>query len=308
VKNDQRKFGLTRLFIDNQGFIELPKHEFEAIVIARNGLFGVLELEEKLDLVLENFLELEQELLNIALRQSVSIFPVWNAGMVDRQRVNRRLANLLTTARLYFDQKSRELANIYGRKSQVWINFRAFRDEHLNANLGCRVMSELRDYIQHRSLPVHTLTYHSGWEEHKNRSFLVYMTIPKVNVRLLEADRDFERSVIEELKQLGELVDIRPLVREYVESLALLHQQLRGLTDSDEKNWFALLEKSMFQYAKTFGENLTGLAAVELDQDGDIIRELDIFKDPIERLKFLRTKNASFQKFSLRYVSGRNTP
>jgi hypothetical protein len=69
----------------------------------------------------------------------------------------------------------------------------------------------------------------------------------------LVEDQEFERSVLRELRQLGEGdINIAPFVREYVQSLGIVHEWLRAETKDHFTEWKAslnaALERAITQY------------------------------------------------------------
>jgi hypothetical protein len=91
------KFGITEIFAACDWFIEITKARFDEIRRVREKVLLGLYLEEKFDMALENYAELERELLGIALRES--LFDEPQSDTADRRLANRRLMNLLTTVR-----------------------------------------------------------------------------------------------------------------------------------------------------------------------------------------------------------------
>jgi hypothetical protein len=63
-------YGLTCDVLTCKHFLFLTEEEFEAARKARGHLFEVLDIEEKLNIVLENYIEYEHELLQITLKDA----------------------------------------------------------------------------------------------------------------------------------------------------------------------------------------------------------------------------------------------
>lgn len=119
-----------------------------------------MAVEERLDLVLGNYEELEQELLNASLSEALYDDPddPWNASMGMMQRFARRLANLLTTTRAYCDQLPHAMNALYGHDSSQSAAVKAFFHGEYDTVLGYRVCEALRNYVQHRGSPIHEMT------------------------------------------------------------------------------------------------------------------------------------------------------
>jgi len=68
--------------------------------LAKHQLIVFLGIEEKLDLLLENYAEYERCLFDLAFHRLLFQDLDWISAQGDRQLMNRRLANLLSAARL----------------------------------------------------------------------------------------------------------------------------------------------------------------------------------------------------------------
>jgi hypothetical protein len=99
----------------------------------------------------------------------------------------------------------------------------------------------------------------------------------------LEADGGFKASVLTELKTIGRYVPIAPLVREYVEGVAAVHDRLRALSDPYVTAWEALLGTVEDRARITFPDHQVGLPVVVETEEG-IWSQIDyVFRDPWKR-------------------------
>ena len=112
--------------------------EFESVKTAHRNLLVFLSVEEKFSALLENYAEYENELLSLTLRHSLFYTWEWSTLMGDLQTVNRRLANVLTMARLYIDSVRHDLNEVYGSgNALVSAMERAFQNAN-DSSLGYR--------------------------------------------------------------------------------------------------------------------------------------------------------------------------
>ena len=116
-----------KITIDELGFcdfISITEEEFQRIREAKKIILHGIALEAKLDHVLENYAELESELLNMALEHS--IFPGKINDLLDggAHLLNRRIVNLLTTTRLFLADDLDEADDLLPRRgSQAGLPF-----------------------------------------------------------------------------------------------------------------------------------------------------------------------------------------
>jgi hypothetical protein len=302
------KVGIKTLSLDGP-LLEMAPEEFEHLKRARRGFMVLREIEEKLDLVLENFAEYEQELLSLTLRRTLFWDLSWSSFVNDINLINRRLANLLTTGRLYLDQVKGDIHSIYNRDGPVSQGLNKRLAEVYDAKFGYRVMEALRNHMQHRGLPITGVNYPTKREGSSGARRLRWRIAPYLDVDVLRGNEGFKKSILKELEIRGPKVVIIPLVREYVEGIGCVHDYLREATSKDLSEWVQQLEGVIRSSRTEFGdEDMTGVTLVtETDPESDSVegaKTEQIFTDLLERHKFLAGKNLSLKNLALHFVSG----
>ena len=117
----------------------------------------ILDIEEKFNIVLENYAEFERMLLNVSLDRMLFSGHDWSAAMNELHAINRTLVNLLSTCRVYIDQVPQNLGAIFkGDSSPVEVLRKQMATEY-DGHLGYRVLEAMRNYSQHRALPLQML-------------------------------------------------------------------------------------------------------------------------------------------------------
>jgi hypothetical protein len=109
-------YGLARLLLGSPKFVAITEDEYTDIRRRREILREALFIEEKFDLVVDNYLEFETDLLDSAAREMVRGVSSWTAFQGERNQMNRRIVNLLSSCRLYLDHTHHHLSNIGGSK------------------------------------------------------------------------------------------------------------------------------------------------------------------------------------------------
>jgi hypothetical protein len=303
------KYGISKIVMGFPGFIDIDEVEYKRIKDARANLFEFLFLEEKLDLVTENFLEYETELLSIACRSMVFHDVDYFTMSRDRNIVSRRIVNLLSACRMYLDQSIHHIKNIYGENSG---NVNLVKKEiasQYDQNLGFRVMEALRNYVQHRGFPIHKIQFSGAWLdiESDENSRLLHTIVPLISVSELADDDKFKRTVLKEMlaiqNKLG--IDIRPLIRDYMESIGKIHEKVREFIHLDVKEWESILNDTINKFQREFGaeESLAGLAIVAKKDDSHWVESKTIFMEFIEKRRALENKNRFFVNLHKCYAS-----
>jgi len=94
------QYGITKLLIGSNNCLDISQEEFEEAKIAKHSLVEVLSIEEKHNLILDNYAEYESELLGLGLKRMLFSDRNWSSFESEIHIVGRRLINLLTTCRL----------------------------------------------------------------------------------------------------------------------------------------------------------------------------------------------------------------
>lgn len=299
-------YALTRLVFEERIVLEITPERYRELVAAAEGVTSALDVEEKFNLVLENFEEFEAELLRGALANSLFQNTDWSDKMTELHRLNRRLVNLLATCRLYVDQVPHNLSQEFAEDPGLSAAFEASKSREFDARLGYRVMDALRNYMQHRSLPVHVLSYQSAWRDLPAGRMREHTVAPETEPQTIREDGKFKPATLAELEGLGARVDMTPLARQYVAGLAAVHKDLRsGMARLVEK-WDGIIAQAGTEFLAAGASELTGLAAVRVS-DEKYLDAVHISPSPTMRRRWLEQKNRSVEHYEAALVASRRT-
>ena len=289
-----------------QETLEISEAEFVEISAAKRGLVTAIGFEEKLYVLLENYAEFERELLNLNLRRLVFADNGWSTFQDDILAVNRRLANLLTAARLYLDQVDHDLASTFGDESPAVQAVRTARNNEYDRRLSYRTMEAIRNYLQHRSFPIHHLSFGMERDEAKGQVFAAHTICPSISLAEIRRDGRLKTAVLEELTSEGDLVPVTPLVREYVEALGRVHESVRVAAEERVAAWEATVTTTIARARTVCGDSKIGFLAVARSEDTEE-QEIQLFSDLIDRRQFLQRRSSHAAVLAKHYVSGKTT-
>jgi len=304
------KYYLTDFIYEKQEFYEISEDIYKNLLLSKSNLFQVLFIEEKLDLVVENYTEYEMELLNSSIHQMLYHNNNWSSYSNDINRISRRIVNLLTTSRLYLDHIIHHLNILYGSNNNKTETIKTKISSEYDSNLSYRIIYALRNYVQHRGFPIHGCNYNAVRTEDKNsnQGNLLYTVTPYINADKLEEDKGFKEIVLDEIKELGDKIDIKPIVRGFIDSVGNIHQEVRAILNADILLW----EKCLFETVKSFNnrfgreENKFTVHLLATRDNGEHEENTTIFKDFIEQRKSLEMKNRNFNFLSSRFVTSQS--
>ena len=313
------KYAITPGVVGIRGSIDIPADEFTKLRSVQKHLIYVLNIEETFDLLLENYAEFESDFLRLS--QRLSLFGEHGEPLGPRREVNRRLANFLSSARLYVEQVRQDLEAIYGIRSKpVGAFIRSCCKQR--ASLAYRAMEALRNYAQHRGFPVQTIIAKFEREDTSRGAQLRAGLRLFVNVQHLRENADFNSDDTRAVEELATRVDgngnvnLTPFVREYMERLCEVHESMRSRISADvavrEHTIIAAVDRARAAFGEDF-KNFEGFKLVA----GNIVAEeedCEEFLQPVESeeiyMKYmgwrrgLEIKNRDFGRLSAQYVTG----
>ena len=129
-----------------------------------------------------------------------------------------------------------------------------------------------------------------------------HTVVPSLQPTYLKEEGGFKASVLQELSALGDLVDLRPLVREYVVGIFAVHQDLRARWADKVNTADSIIREMIDRYKEVAGDDTLGLAAVRRDDDNNTAEAVSVFDEPIERRRWLMMRNAMIAHVDKHFV------
>jgi hypothetical protein len=273
-------------------FTDITKEEFQRVVAARDACLVALGLEEKFDLVLDNFCEFEVEMLRLAEVHLVWGVVEYGDVMGDRLLLDRRIVNLLTASRLYLDHSAHSLSGLFGNESFEVAEVEKKKNELYDSVFGYRLMEALRNHVQHRDLPVHIIGFENKRVEGRNVDCTEVTIVPRLDVRTLIEDGEFKKTVLEEVKKMGEEIDLRLAIREYVASLLALYKKVREIASPRLAREMQAYLEAIEKFSVLNGKKVD-TPRLAIESDGHVLLE-DVWlgRTFVDHWKHLEKKNS----------------
>jgi hypothetical protein len=300
-------FAITRAVFEERLRLPVSDDRASDIQAAVRGARGTLDVEEKLNIVLENFEEFEGALLGLALDRALFQRGEWSSQIGDLHALNRRLVNLLATARLYIDQVPHSLSRLFGEDRAIPDAFDAMKSREYDGFVGYRVMEALRNYLQHRSLPIHVISHNARRVDRLAPSALEHTINAVIHPQDYREDGKFKAETLKELESMGTDVELPPLVRQFLSCLGRIHTDLRALLAPFEASWDTVIKESGDQFLAAGASDLTGLVLVSLTGERTYDVVVHIAPGPIVRRQELELKNRYVQHYERLLVANRST-
>lgn len=292
--------------------VPITETEYNRLLTCWTSLGQIASIEEEWDSLIQNYIELELELIRSAMNAMVLSHGDYHEANQTRLGFARRLSNLLHSCKSYLDHTPHYLKKL--TTAGLESSFRTATNSAYDASASYRFMEALRNYAQHRGLPLHGATFDAGWtgrfaDGPEDRGLLRHSSYASINLEKIRADGKFKASVLAELTNSPDQLDVSILVREYIEVLAQVHEKVRDSIKSEFDDASASISAAVTQYAEVNAGNVIGLSVAEFDDTGNaVIVEQSIFEDLAERIQRLMQRNRNLVNLRLRYVSSEVTP
>ena len=167
-------------------------------------------------------------------------------------------------------------------------------------------MEAIRNYAQHRDVPIQRIKLSYHLVESDAGSQFLYPAIPLISISTL-ADDKFKQTILQEIRDTStkDLVDVRPFIKEYVEGIGTLHVKTREFIHPDLIKWEKTLDEAIAKYKNKFGDSasLVGLSIIKESDDGRREATKPIFTDVIKNRQDLENKNNNFINLHKSYAS-----
>lgn len=267
---------------------------------ARRVLLYAFAIEEKYEILITNFLELEKKLLHVAATDMVRETLTYSEFFDRRSLLNVCLVNLLTAARLYLDQLPQDIAKCTAKHdAEEAVKTRCSTE--YNKHFEYRFMEALRNHVQHQGIPIHFVSHDHKWTSLEENGFLEFYADIFSQRRYLSENEKFKKSI---LKETPEEVDLKAACRRYVESLSAINEFSRELINETVTHSRATIQSVHKRYAEIYPENLIGLSASEIS-DEQIMSTVPLLLDWDDVRIELQRRNTQLINLKKRYVTGK---
>nr|GLK21477.1 hypothetical protein GCM10017606_23030 [Microbacterium terregens] len=291
--------------------VPITKAEYDLLRTSWITLGVIASIEEEWDSLIQNYIELELELIRSAMNTMVLSHEGYHEANQTRLGFARRLSNLLHSCKSYIDHTPHHLKKL--TTAGLESAFKTATSAAYDANGSYRFMEALRNYAQHRGLPLHGATFDSGWTGsfaggEQDKGLLRHSSYATIDLAKIRADNKFKASVMAELANSPDQLDVSILVREYMEGLAQVHENVRSSFRTELDDGSDAIRTAITQYAAVNAGDVVGLSVAEFDDaQGTATTYQNIFTDLSDRIQRLMQRNRNLVNLRLRYVSSEIT-
>ena len=282
--------------------IDIDKKRYDSLCHAKEVLLNGLEMEEKYEILVSNYLELEEKIQKHTVLAMARRPGSYEDFFEARMEFNIRLVNLLTSARLYKDQLHRHVREIVPQIPDIKEDINKQFSTQYDENIEYRFIEELRNHVQHRGTPVHWTQYNSYRGEKDQEHLLFYSMELASQKDQLKEDKNFKKRLLEELP---DKVDLKMAVRVYVECTSKVHCYARKIVEDTLAQSRLLVEQAISEYKIEYPGLFAGLKVMCLKDDKIVEKRTLLLEWDDIRLK-LTQRNAELINLRNRCVISRS--
>ena len=237
--------------------------QFRRFEDGRVLLAGLLAMEEAYDVMMGNYLELEETVLRLAALELAQRRPDGRDEHFDaaRRSCHRALANLLSASRAFQDHSQRLASSIGGHQSEHDLAaVKASFSRAYDSTQGYRFMSALRNHAQHFGVSVSGVAHMRMVADPDARGNEHYVTtMPFLLLSDLRANGQFKAAVLVEAEATAQngprgepIVPVIPMARQYIAGLSSVMSEIRRLYADRQANELNMLYSAYYQYSGWF--------------------------------------------------------
>lgn len=243
---DNVRYFIGKSLSGHENWIEVEKEKLDRIRTAYHDITLGIYIEEKFDILLENYSEYENDLLSVAWKELIFTDSIHEKLTKDRELITRRIINLLCTGEMYISQCKGHIRKMSFCSESFKLKFENFCSELEIENFDYYLCRKLRNYALHYDLPVTMFTNRFRSIENDDGKYMMSCAIPIITVKNLSNDQKMKKVINEKLNSATEKIDLRPLIRNYIIAISKINLNTRIMIADEfgkhEKNIFDALD------------------------------------------------------------------
>lgn len=284
--------------------IPIEPERYSLLEQARNALIAAKAIEEKYDLIISNYLEFEKELLIRITDSMILSRYTYDASNETIAVLNRRIVNLLTSTKLYYDQIKPQIRLCDLGNEDLENTASLYFNREYDGCFEYRFMENLRNYVQHCGLAVHNLSLPFAWEGEGDFKQMVYKIRIFSTKSELEQDPKFKKRPV--FNECSEKIDLIAATRVYIECLSKVHSDIRNLVEKNINQARSSMEAIISEYEQANNGKSLGISAYGVNSDNpldNVVCEIPLLLDWDNLRINLLDKNKKLTHLSKYYVS-----
>lgn len=280
---------------------------FKDIGLALESSAVLRSIEEDFDVLLGNYIELDAYLLTVAAETRLGRPLDQETDDHRRRNAQRRVANILTSARAFIDHSLHSSSRLLGSGSPGYVAVKSAFSAQYDGLMGYRFLEAIRNHAQHAGVSVDSLMYMRGpYPDPGGGESPAFGIEPALSLRHLRENPGFKKAVLGEMElhaQGGELLLSR-CVREYVFGLYQALVQVRSILESVRSGSLSVLGDAIDRFVASTGALTPEGATAFATEGGHVVEVHRLSVIDLGRVSMLRGTNFIRSEFVASKIVG----
>lgn len=279
--------------------IDITQEEIDKIKQSKIYLHEYIAIEEKYDLLVGNYIELEKSIFGNIIKGNIKNIASISEFYDESRLLCRHLLNWLSTSKLYLDQLA---ANIKKIDKNIGEEIKEELIHKRKTEICFYLMDDIRNYLQHNGIPVYSGDGARSIEDESNRIILHYCTIDLDLSAFINDSRLKEK--YKKLYEENKKIDIMNYISQYFEEISEIHANTRKRVNSyyeaAKENIDYWIQLYSIEYPSILNKLQKVLGIIKEDYDGIY---LEFSRNTIERIDKLQKENSTYYNMRNRYFT-----
>ncbi|KUO78090.1 MAG: hypothetical protein APF81_08120 [Desulfosporosinus sp. BRH_c37] len=287
--NDEKcRVQIMEELLTNNHSWEIEDSDFIRVKDAYKTCLSLLWVEEKFNIVSDNFYEWEQEIKNSYdfLVESQSDSPDCDIIMKEHGTkeiiiLNRRLSNILNSIRMYRDQVLHDLSAL---ENELKIKFESETNRQYDKSFSYQLMELVRNYMQHQGLIIERITAIIPFSRVVKGELWYFV---ESNYQSLKKIDKFKQKIklMGHITDQAEWINLVGVLREYYSQIIELHNYFRTITNEMCNNAITDINKIVINIYKFLPVKVIAFYG---EKNSEVFQDFLLQMTYLERLKTYR--------------------
>jgi len=287
--NDEKcRVQIMEEFLTNNQSWEIEDRDFITVRDAYKTCLRLLWVEEKFNIVSDNFYEWEQEIKDSYdfLIESQSDRPDCDTIMKEHGTkeiivLNRRLSNILNSIRMYRDQVLHDLSAL---GNELKIKFESETNRQYDKSFSYQLMELVRNYMQHQGLIIERITAIIPFSREVKGDLWYFVEAHYSSLKKIDKFKQ-KIKLVGDITDQNEWINLVGVLREYYSQIIELHNYFRTITNEMCNNAIIDINKKVINVYKNFPVKVIAFYG---KKNSKVLQDFLLQKTYIERLKTYR--------------------
>ncbi|SRR6266536_3623354 len=282
--------------------VEIDAEHFAKLKASMKILGNFFDLTENYRVVVEAYKKVERAKHEAELDEILYSQQLYTDSADVRVSLSAPILGYLSSSRYFLDSTDKLLPKFLNDAGVQ--AFSAFRCDIYDHSPEYRFIEALRNYSQHRALPLHGIVYHHSFEnmeKHDTSDIVTSLSLLAEKERLLQDDK-FKKSALD---GMSEKIDIIKCLRGHMEGLWRQHDFIIKTYSHVAESARSEVDAAIKLFKDSTRENSVGLHAFATDEGEHDVESLPLLVDWDDARRMAVRTCGNLNNLHRRYVTGK---